>query len=81
MDLLQQVGPRFEQISEQVTKQLTIWIGNDKPIVVKFVKIIGTGSFLFIATQILRKIWYTSYNKYNKYPPGTNQLYFQLRMQ
>lgn len=62
--------------SIQITNRLNAITGGDKPILVKTIKIIGGGGILFIVTQILRKIWYSSYHKIKKYPPGTSQYYY-----
>ena len=58
------------QIDKVLQTQLSKLIGTDEPKLIQLIKIFGTGSVLFIATQILRRIWYTVYHKYKKYPPG-----------
>ena len=69
--------PTFEQISEQITNQLCSLITNSKPKLVKMIKIVAIPPTLFLVTQLLRKIWYTSYHRYKKYPPGMISLHYK----
>ena len=75
---LQSIRSNISQLSQQITNQLNNITGGDKPKLVTTIKIIGSGTVLFIANQILRKIWYTLYRKYKKYPPGV--VHFEKRI-
>ena len=55
---------------ELINNKLNLWTGGYSPYLVKIIRIFGGTASLFIATQMIRRIWYSAYHKYKKYPPG-----------
>ncbi len=64
-----QLPQATNDVAAQIKKILDD-LSETSPTLGKLAKIFGGCSILFITTQIVRRVFYTLYFKYNKYPPG-----------